>query len=96
VENPHAHLGLVGLEQLPAHAYRRLVAHVDGGLVVVEQHHVELAAQQQQQHSWVRVARMGMGVGVGSLASPQVPRLLASRCALGLSHARSFLFVQHG
>ena len=51
VENPHAHLGLVGLEQLPAHADRRLVAHVDGGLVGVVQHHFGFAAQLQQQHS---------------------------------------------
>jgi hypothetical protein len=55
VENPHAHLGLVGLEQLPAHAYRRLVVHVDGGPVGVEQHHVGVGhAAQQQQRSWVR------------------------------------------
>ena len=76
---PHAHLGLVGLEQLPAHADRRLVAHV--GVA-------------QQQHSWVRACAWAWGSG--GLTSPQLPRLPALRCALGLSRARLFLFVQHG
>jgi hypothetical protein len=33
---------------------------------------------------------------VGSLAFPQLPRLPASRCALGLSRARFFHFMQRG
>jgi hypothetical protein len=45
---PHAHLGLVGLEQLPAHADGRLVAHV--GVA-------------QQQHSWVRARAWAWGSG---------------------------------
>jgi hypothetical protein len=48
VEIPDAHLGLVGLEQLPVHADRRIVAHADVGLVDVEQHHFDVGLTAHQ------------------------------------------------